>query len=78
MRSERPVRRSQMISPWGIGAICNFPGDESLMVCGLDAWEFIYQSAHDGYGEFIIREERLKKRLGVSQFRLPPDFREPG
>lgn len=78
MRSERPVRRSQMISPWGIGAICNFPGDESLMVCGLDAWEFIYQNAHDGYGEFIIREERLKKRLGVSQFRLPPDFREPG
>jgi hypothetical protein len=27
----KPIRRTQLISPWGIGAIVNFPGDESLM-----------------------------------------------
>jgi len=72
---KRAVRRSQLISPWGVGQMINFPGDESLMVCGLDAWEKVYQSAPDGQEEFIIREERLEKRLGVSHFRLPPEFR---
>lgn len=56
----------------------NFPGDESLMVCGLDAWEIVYQTAPHGKDEFVIREERLEKRLGVSHFRLPPDYRIPG
>ena len=36
----KPIRRSQLISPWGVGSMIDFPGDESLMVCGLDAWPF--------------------------------------
>jgi hypothetical protein len=28
--------------------------------------------------EFKVTEERLAKRLGVKEFRLPPDFRDPG
>lgn len=74
----KPIRRTQMITPWGVGTMCNFPGDESLMVCGLDAWNQVYLNAPDGSNEFMIKEERLEKRLGVSHFRLPPDYREPG
>jgi len=67
----------QLITPWGVGSMVNFPHDETLMVCGLDAWENVYRQARDGYHEFIIREERLERRLGVRNFRRPPDFREP-
>ena len=36
----RPVRRSQAISPFGIGAMVDFPGPVSLIHAGLDAWPF--------------------------------------
>ena len=32
------IRRDNLISPWGVGAIVPFPHDESLMVAGLDFW----------------------------------------
>ena len=61
----RPIRRSQAISPFGVGAIIDFP-DESLMVAGLDAWK-----ATD---EFVLipNDQRLASRLGVQNFQLPP------
>jgi len=71
----RSVRRSQLISPWGIGAMVDFPNDESLMTCGLDAWPF---SDEECPPDFKIVEERLQARLRVDHFRLPPDFRIPG
>ena len=71
----KPVRRSQLVSPWGIGSMVDFPGDESLMVCGLDAWPF---AKEDCPIEFKCKEERLQSRLRVSHFRLPPDYRQPG
>ncbi|MBL7067660.1 MAG: DUF1998 domain-containing protein [Candidatus Marinimicrobia bacterium] len=77
MYFKKPIRRNQLISPWGIGSICNFPGDETLMVAGLDAWKEVYQQAFNP-DEFIVREERLAKRLGVHNFRLPPDYRKAG
>jgi hypothetical protein len=56
-----------------VGAIVDYPFDEALMTCGLDAWQF-------GIGnlgqEFHVKEERLQQRLGVDHFRLPPDYRE--
>lgn len=55
----------------------NFPKDESLMVVGLDMWEEKFRSITE-LNEFIIQEPRLAKRLGVKEFRLPPDFRDPG
>jgi len=70
------VRRSQLVSPWGVGAIVPFPDDESLMIAGLDMWRF-----GDNYRcpeEFLVKDDRLVKRLGVSELRLPPDYREPG
>lgn len=66
----RPVRRSALISPWGVGAIVPFPNDESLMIAGLDMWR--YQDKND----FIIKDERLTRRLGVKELRWPPDYRE--
>ncbi|MGE0244550.1 MAG: DrmB family protein [Pyrinomonadaceae bacterium] len=70
----KPIRQSQLVSPWGVGAMIDFPQGESLIVCGLDAW--VYPSSDVQRAEFVITEARLQRRLGVSEFRLPPDFRE--
>ena len=35
----RNIRLGQLLSPFGIGQLVNFPNDETLMVCGLDAWD---------------------------------------
>lgn len=76
MSAKKPIRRSQLISPWGIGQMINFPKDESLMVVGLDLWEERFRTLSDSK-EFVVTEDRLAKRLGVKDFRLPPDFRDP-
>ena len=68
--SKRPMRRSALIGPWGVGAIVPFPNDESLMIAGLDAWRY------NDPKPFTIKDDRLTKRLGVSELRWPPDFRE--
>lgn len=69
--SSRPIRRSQLVSPWGVGAIVPFPEDESLMIAGLDMWQF-----GNDKDAFVIHDERLEKRLGVKELRTPPDFRD--
>ena len=68
--SNRPMRRSALIGPWGVGAIVPFPNDEALMIAGLDAWRYQDKDA------FLITDERLIKRLGVKELRWPPDFRQ--
>lgn len=69
--SKRPIRRSQLVSPWGVGAIVPFPEGESLMIAGLDMWQF-----GNDKSAFVIHDERLEKRLGVKELRMPPDFRD--
>jgi len=71
----KTIRRSQLVSPWGVAAMVDFPGDESLMVCGLDAWPF---AGEDCPPEYKILEERLQARVRVNHFRLPPDYQLPG
>jgi hypothetical protein len=66
----KPMRRSQLLGPWGVGAIVPFPEDESLMIAGLDMWRYTHPE------DFIIKDERLQKRVGVKELRWPPDFRE--
>ena len=68
--SNRPMRRSALIGPWGVGAIVPFPNDESLMIAGLDMWRY------NNSTPFVIKDERLVRRLGVQELRWPPDFRE--
>ena len=69
--AKRPMRRSALIGPWGVGAIVPFPNDESLMIAGLDAWRYTDSSA------FRIKDERLEKRLGrmggKREIRLRPE-----
>lgn len=69
MRSsfEQSVRKSQVISPWGIGAIVPFPKNRSMMIAGLDMWDY---GGEEGF--YIIDDERLSKYIGVKQLREPP------
>lgn len=66
----RKIRRSQLISPWGVGAIIPFPNEESLIVSGIDGWK-------NDDPKYIIKDERLAKRLRVNQLRWPPEYVEP-
>lgn len=66
----RPIRRSALMGPWGVGAVVPFPNSELLMIAGLDMWRY-----NDPF-PFIIKDARLQRRLGVSELRWPPDFRE--
>ena len=68
--SNKPMRRSALIGPWGVGAIVPFPNDESLMIAGLDMWRY------NDSKPFLIKDERLERRLGVQELRWPPDFRD--
>jgi len=71
----RPVRRSQAVSPFGVGALVDFPGPVSLVHAGLDAWPFDDRKAE--HREFKVEDEpRLARRLGVDFFVQPPDFRQ--
>jgi hypothetical protein len=72
----KPIRQSQLVSPWGVGAMIDFPEGESLIICGLDIWN--HPTDEGQRAEFVITEDRLQKRLKVNHFRLPPDFRKPG
>ncbi|MFO7881461.1 MAG: DUF1998 domain-containing protein [Kosmotogaceae bacterium] len=68
--SNKPIRRSALIGPWGVGAMVPFPNGESLMIAGLGMWR--YNKAE----KFMIEDDRLKKRLGIREIRWPPDYRE--
>jgi Domain of unknown function (DUF1998) len=74
MPAQKPIRRSQLISPFGVGAMVDFPKDESVMVAGLDVWPFAREACPP---EWLVQEERLQARLGVQSFRLPPEHRDP-
>lgn len=69
----RPVRRAQIISPFGVGAINDFRNDEALMCAGLDRW---FPDSEGADPALVINEERLEARLGCTHFRKPPDFGE--
>lgn len=57
----RSTRRSQSVVPFGVGSIVEFE-DEALMAAGLDVWP----------PSDTISDQRLARRLGVKDFRLPP------
>ena len=76
------IRRSQLIRPFGVGALTVGTDGASLITAGLDHW---YKRA-DGDErdpqldprEFRVEESRLQNSLGVNHFRQPPDFRPRG
>ena len=79
------IRSSQLLSPFGIGQIINFPKEVSLMVCGLDLWddniEKIKKNAGiDGIDFEILKisEPRLQKLLDVEFFIKPFPYKTSG
>jgi len=60
------VRRSQLVSTYGIGAIVDLEKG-SFMPMGLEDWEYSTRLP-----SLTIGEPRLQAMLGVSQFRLGP------
>ena len=77
--SRGPIRRSQMIAPFGVGSTVVLPDGTSVISCGLDHW-FHREDPDSDDGpvdidEFVVREWRLERLLDVSHFRLPPDHR---
>lgn len=72
-----PIRRAQLIAPFGTGAMLNVPGGTSLVIAGLDYWfQNALRNKNIDDREFQLEEWRLQKILKVDHFRLPPDFRE--
>ena len=56
------IRRSQLITPFGIGSIIDLP-DQAVMPLGLENWETNQETR--------ISDDRLAKRLNVSEFHQP-------
>lgn len=72
-----PVRRGQLISPFGPGAMMILPDGVSVICGGLDHW-FEHESgdtANIDQQEYQVNEWRLATRLNVPHFYLPPDHR---
>jgi len=62
-QTERTVRSSQALVPFGVGAIYDHLG-ESFVACDTGQWA--------GTTGRIIPFDRLAEKLGVEEFRLPP------
>lgn len=69
------IRRSQLIAPFGVGAMTILANGTSVIGAGLDHW--FTKPEHSGVdlSEYSVQEWRLQNRLRVGGFRLPPDDR---
>lgn len=72
-----PLRRAQLIQPFGVGAMHVLPGGVSVITCGLDHWYPQEFEAGIDLDEFKFQEWRLERRLRLTHFRFPPDHRRP-
>lgn len=74
-----PIRRAQLVAPFGVGSLSVVRDGSSVITCGIDHWYEREQGDESGQSvdinEFRVEEWRLQQRLGVDHFRLPPDFR---
>ncbi len=74
-----PIRRAQLIAPFGVGAMVVVRDGTSIMTAGLDHWYEREDGDNDprflDVEEYRFQEWRLERLLGVSHFRLPPDYR---
>ena len=85
MMAKNNIRSGQLLSPFGIGQIVNFPEELSLMVCGLNLWDDEIEQRRitggiDAIDESSLRiiEPRLEKFLGVDYFRKPFPYKTKG
>lgn len=68
------MRRAQLVSPFGVGAMSVLVDGTSVITAGLDHW-FPKGNADLALEEFTVHDWRLESRLNVKEFRLPPDWR---
>ncbi|MGW4343209.1 DrmB family protein [Micrococcus luteus] len=69
------MRRAQLVSPFGVGAMSVLVDGTSVITAGLDHW-FPRNNVDVALEEFRVNDWRLEARLKVQEFRLPPDYRE--
>ncbi|MFC5061129.1 DrmB family protein [Actinomycetospora atypica] len=69
------MRRSQLVSPFGVGAMSMLVDGTSVITAGLDQWFVSDDPSNVSVDEFVAPEWRLEERLHVHQLRLPPDYR---
>jgi hypothetical protein len=71
-----PLRRGQLVTTFGPGALVISPEGESAMIGSLDKWYYDKNERRiESLDEYDIHEPRLKSLLKVKQLLLPPDFR---
>jgi hypothetical protein len=73
MYIDNPIRRAQLIVPFGVGATYINKDGIRMLIAGVDKWF----SDDTNQGDYKIDEWRLSRRLNVGHFRLPPDYRQP-
>jgi len=74
--SSAPIRRAQLIAPFGVGAMLTAPDGTSMIAASLDGWfDPDATSSKIDMDEYRISEWRLEAALKVSELRLPPDHR---
>ena len=62
MSEDHTIRRSQLITTFGVGSICDL-GEESFVAKSIDSWGEIGQ---------IIRFSALEED-GIGHFKIPPE-----
>ena len=77
MRARNPIRRAQLIAPFGVGGLMVLKDGTSVITAGLDHWfeREDQDGTHIDLAEFQVNEWRLQRLLHVDHFRLPPDHR---
>jgi hypothetical protein len=72
------IRRAQLVTPFGVGAMSVLVNGSSVITAGLDHWYEADDSSTLALEEYQEHDWRLEARLLVSEFRLPPDYRPRG
>lgn len=72
------IRRSQLVTPFGVGAMSVLVNGTTVITAGLDHWYDSGDQQELYLDEFVVDEWRLQERLKVKQLRLPPDYRASG
>lgn len=69
------IRRAQLVTPFGVGAMSILVDGTSVITAGLDHWFSVDDAAFLQLDEYETSDWRLEARLRVRGFRLPPDYR---
>lgn len=72
------MRRAQLVTPFGVGAMSVLVDGTSVITAGLDHWYEPEGRDDPAMEEYQEHDWRLEARLRVNELRLPPDYRYQG